>query len=159
MKARYWIPASVAVVAVTSFILMRQGAAPPDVQWGFLKGQAPIKDELTEFGGAPGTGVCGHGQCSGDGPPLLERTKEFVYRADYKFVLAQARKEVVLKGGTEFGGVEGAGFRSAGWDLYVSRGRYNPDTGDTDYKAPYVRVTVMATRKDSSFGRWIRKYL
>jgi hypothetical protein len=154
VKARYWIPPCTAAVVV-GVIVATMSRAHADVQWSFLQGQTPLKDDYQEFGGNPGAGFCDGGACTGDGPPIVQHTKEFVYKADYRNVLDQARQEVRQKGGVEFGGISpGTGFRSGkDWDLLVSPGKYDPSTGNTDEMAPYVRVTVMTERKQDFFDR------
>lgn len=103
---------------------------------------------------------CGHGYCSDDGPALRQRTKEYVYKADYEQVIQTARVEAVLKGGKEFDQPGGQDWQFPdGSSLSVCHGKYDPVSGFTDEKLPYVRVTVMASKEEGWAGvgwRWVR---
>jgi hypothetical protein len=165
VKARVWIPL-LAVVTVAGFgIAIARSNKPPDMHWAFLDGQRPIKNDVSEWGWAmDGPVGCGLGMCSDDGPAIVRRAKEYVYRADYKEVLAQANREALARGGVRFlRDYPGCEFDSKDkWSLHISPGKYDPVSGNTDDRAPYVQVTVFVFRKEDAFGvarRWIKMHL
>ena len=161
MKARYWIAVGGVVLAFGIYATAVQSVTPT-VHWDFLEGQSPLRDELTEFGWRmDGVIHKRRGRSSDDGPAVLVHTREFVYRADHRTVLAEARNEAELKGCTTFG--DGSAFELDEKSyLYVHKGKYDPVSGITDAGAPFVRVTVIEVHKEGGLGqakRWIRSQL
>lgn len=135
--------------------------SPPDVSFDFLAGKVALSDETSEFGWRmDGLIACGHGICSDDGPAVRQRTKEYVYKADYKQVIQIARAEAFSKGGKEYDQPQAKAWEFPdGTSLWVCSGKYDPVSGITDEKLPYVRVTVSASKEEGWAGvgwRWVR---
>lgn len=160
MKARYWVIAAV-VLATAAAVLIGASSGPPDSSFDFLAGKTPLQDNVQEFGWKmDGPIFSDLGMSSDDGPALRQRTKEYVYKADYKQTVAIARQEALRKGAKEMKEPDGASWEFGDKSsLFVSKGKYDPESGNTDEKAPFVRVTIMTQRKENWIGlgwRWVR---
>ncbi|MEZ0326935.1 MAG: hypothetical protein ACAH95_13630 [Fimbriimonas sp.] len=136
---------------------------PPEIEWKFLQGIEPTQDEFQEFGWLmEGGTLCTLASCPNDGPPTIHHAQEYVYRADYKRVAALATTEALAHGGEIVHQTAYTSLITRGkWFIYVTPGKYDPLTGNTDGRAPYVRVTVLNTHGVNAVGRgWrlIRSY-
>lgn len=135
----------------------------PIPRLSILEGIRPVRDETTEWGwGVNAPGDCGHGTCGEDGAPSRQRTLEYVFRGPYAEVVARVESDLKPLRLERVQESSGRKWEDAkGLTIYVSPGRYNPYTGDTDDDSNWVRVTVMLLKDEGRVGqayRWLRAW-